>query len=51
MKILYVIEKINKHGDKTLYSSYNKKDTLRMFNYLKEEEYNVTLKKFREMKE
>lgn len=48
MNILYVIEK-NKNNNKTLYASYNKEDTLEMFKYLKKQEYDVILKKFKEV--
>lgn len=50
MSLLYVIEKTNKHNNlKTLFASYDKEEVENMFNYLKEEEYNVTLKKFKKV--
>lgn len=51
MTKLYVIEKKGKTGFMTLYASYDKEEIDKMFNHLKNEEYNVVVKTFKEVKE
>ena len=49
MTKLYVIKKKNKTGFMTLYASYDKEEIDKMFDYLKNEEYNVVVKTFKEV--
>lgn len=51
MTKLYVIEKKGKTGFMTLYASYDKEEIDKMFNHLKNEEYNVVVKTFKEVEE